>query len=77
MKALLGKIALGIACLAAALILFWTIMLLDKSYMPVAAPVSVLGVVAWCVAGASYWKRWSVLLLPIFALPFIPVSWWY
>ncbi len=77
MKRQFGKFALGITCLAAVLILVWTVALLDKSYMSIAVPVSWLGLVAWCVAGIWFWKRWSILLLPILALPFLPVSWWY
>ena len=76
-KAQLGKVTLGFACLAALITLAWTIMLLDKSYMPVASPLSLIGVVAWCFAAVAYWRRWSLLLLPIFALPVLPVSWWY
>ncbi|MBX7501456.1 hypothetical protein K3181_08380 [Qipengyuania sp. YG27] len=77
MKALIGKIMLVVALLAAGMVLFGTVSLLDKSYMPILAPIATTGLIAWCLAGILFWKRWSIAAIPIFALPFLPTSIWY
>ena len=74
---IVGKILLRVSVAAAGVVLLGTLLLMDKSYMPILAPVAVIGLVAWCVAGVIFWKRWSILLLPIFGLPFLPTAIWY
>ena len=74
MKRIAATGLLSLACVAAILIIVWTIVLLDKSYAVVAAPLSVAGTIAWCIAGILKWRTWSLFLLPIYALPFAP--WW-
>ena len=75
MRATFGNITLFLAVVAAILIVAGTVTILDKGYIGfLLGPVSVAGTIAWCLAGVLHWRRWSLALLPFFAIPFLPWS---
>ncbi|WP_271439869.1 hypothetical protein [Pontixanthobacter luteolus] len=44
----------------------------DFSYAVIAAPVSVIGVIAWCFAALLRWRWWLLPPLLAYVLPFLP-----
>jgi hypothetical protein len=60
---------------AAILILVGTVTILDEGYIgALLGPISVVGGIAWCLSGVLHWRKWSMALLPIFVIPFLPWS---
>lgn len=70
------RLSLGGMVVSSVLIVAWLVLLMDYSYAEIAAPLSLIGVVSFCIAGLLRWQHWFMVPLATYVLPFLPWAEW-